>query len=572
MAKSYLNESYLEEAKKDLPSEDARVNGVRDRLYQMAGQATADPNNLSGYSQVDLRPDWYKTFLTKNKVDQNGPPLVSTGGAVADAALQAGAAGAGANAERFARLPGAKAGDIMNMQSKANAAGLLASGLGALINKKSNDFDTQQKRAVADSASLRKNQKTGLSFNDLLGLANYDKTLTRNEQIARRDVEKNAQALTEADPNSPESRSLQVALVKSGVAGPETVADTSKDDLKNTRTAIMQVQGQENKTNEFDYEQSQLEGRKLSEEERAELRRVQGERRDENVRRAQSVIPGHKWANNTPPSPVVQDRAREFVTSQHEIITAADELKNIQQRLAEIGEQAARAGITSPEAVGQYYDKYLGAPETKALLAKAQLLQQKMVTALRTEDHLGVLQQFEKAMEDAVNPTAGTIGAYFRGPAPWDALIEYERDYGRQKKKAYGLYEDGDPEWSAASDPHAQPAEQQVKRFARPVAQRPHGGGSPSRGQVEAPLGQSAPNGYEVQPGDSLGNAPVPPIPADARQPAANPSPVNGPQGDQAMPGMWVVEMPSGPSKPRQLTESQYKILQQKGLQVRKAQ
>lgn len=577
---SYANEDAIyTKARADAPEHDPDREQIREALKaRLLGQDTTGVDG-GGYAQVDLRPSWYKRFLAKNNYDISGPPTTGVGADIAGAVGEAAVAGAQNNVNQLARMPGARADQVARLQAKANSRGMLSGALGALLSKKSNDFDTQQKRAALDASTLNKRVKSGASNNELLGYLNYDKTQVRNDELAQQKAIEEARRIAEADKNSPESRRTQVAAVGSGVVSPEMANDLPKKELETWRPAFQQTQAQENKTNEFDYETSVQEGRKLSEEERTELRRVEEERRRMEQDRRQNFIPGHKWANNTPPSPDVAKQAREFTASQQRLIKSAEELKDIQNRLAVAGAEAQRAGVTSPAAIGQYFDKYFGTEEVQNMLARAQLLQKDMVTAMRAKDHLGVLQQFEKAMEEAVNPMAGTLSAFFRGPSPWDAIIDTERRYGRDyKKQNFQLYEDDDPEWSAESDPLNKPAEDSVRRFERPTAPRPHTQTQRPRGSVQAPLGQSAPTtdgeDYGVQPGDSLGGtAPVPPMPAGARQPGA-PAPVAGPQGDKPMAGMWVVEVNGKRSKPRPLTESQYKMLQQKyGLgAVKKAQ
>ncbi len=564
---SFNEEEQLRLARANAPQHDQDVGPIESLLKRKLRGESINGEDAGGYSQVDLRPDWYKTFLTKNKYDQKGPPLTSTAGSVATAGLGAVAQGAQKNADTFAQLPGAKAGDIMNMQRKAGGAGLLSGALGVLLNKKSSDFDTQQGRAVKDASELHKNSKTGASANELQAYLNYDKTQVRNDQLAQRDAIRNAQVAVAADNTSPESRDQQAAGVASGIIKPDEANNLTAQQIKDHRTGFMQTQGQEHGDQKFDRERDRLEAEKLGEEERGELRRIETERRDQGERVRQNFIPQHQWANNTPPSPEVAKQARDFVASQNMLITSATELKEIQNRLAEVGRDAQRKGITSPAAIGQYVDKYFGDEETQHLLARAQLLQKDMVTAMRSKDHLGVLQQFEKAMEEAVNPLAGTPSAFFRGSAPWDAIIDTETKYGRQHKKdAFGLYEEGDSELPVYDQ---RPAEESVRRFARPEVRR--AAGSPGAQTTNVPVGTPAgaqpdDGGFEFEPQaqpTNLGRAAVPPMPADARR-QSTPSPVAGSEGARELNGMWTVTMPSGATKPRKLTESQYKMLQQK--------
>jgi hypothetical protein len=553
---SYANEDEIySKARADAPENDPeREQIIADLKAQMNGQPVGGVDG-GGYAQVDLRPSWYKRFLSKNDYDISGPPTTSVGADIAGAVGSAATEGAQQNVNQLARMPGARADQVARLQAKANSRGMLTAGLGALLNKKSHDFDTQQKRAAVDSSTLNKRVKTGASINERLGYLNFDKTTKRNEELAQQKAIEEAKRIAEADKASPESIRSQVAAVGSGTVSPELANDLSKEELQKWRPAFQQTQAQEHGDQKFDRERDRLESEKLGDEERDDVRRQEAERREALNKRRENFIPGRAWANNTPPPPAVAAEARTLTSDRDEMMKGAERLAALQARLEEMNGMAA--------AVGQSVDAYIGDAESKQLLAEAKLIQAKMSTAARRMDNMGVPQQFELELQNSLNPVAGSIGAYFRGRAPWDAIKKYYDETGEAQLRVRGSFP-SDDQSRPNEDPLAAPVEEGVRRYPRPPVRRANG--SPPVTNVQVPVGAPAGTQSEfgVQPGDSLGGAqPVPPIPADARK-AGTPSPVAGPQGDKPMGGMWIVNMPSGPTKPRPLTESQYKMLQQK--------
>lgn len=584
MANTYssaYNDEYAKRAQDDLPEQDPFVQRaeaeMKARVEDAAKQRAAGTQpDQGGYTQVDLKPEWYKTFLKGNGYDKSAPPLQDHGWRAAEAVT--GALGNAAN-ERANALVGK---DRLSGESvhTANMGALLGAGsalIGALSKGNSDDFDKQQARAVKDAEALKKNSKTGMSNNELMSFLNYKKTGLRNDELARQYADKAAGVIANANPNSIETRNARVGAVTSGTVAPEVADRLNAQQLKDNRTGFMQTQNQENHAQQFEHERNRLESEHMGEEERADLRRVDQEQRAKQQSLQENYIPGHRWAYDTPPAPAVADRARKFVDAQNLLVNGAQEMKRIQDALLEIGRQnGVRPEIVGPAAFGQYIDKYLGEDGTKQLLARAQLLQKNMVTASREQDNLGVLQQFEKAMEDAVNPVAGTAGAFFRGSAPWDQMASLYTEYGKAKKKSLGLYEEGD-DTRPTEDALMKPAEQQVRHFARPDAtprQYPtvRGEAQPSAAPVNVPVG--APAGAAQpdasQPAGDLGRAPVPPMPADARKPSQGDF-----QGtDGPLNGTYTVSFNGQSSKPMRLTKAQYKALVQKyGMQnVQKAE
>lgn len=562
MAKSWLHEGYIDKAREPVIEESPEEKEVRAELMRSFREASGQPQvDAGGYSQVDLRPSWYKRFLSKNDYDIKGPPTTSTLTDVGTSVLGAAQQGAQASADKFAQLPGARAQDIMRMQNKANTAGVLGSLLGAVGGKQSRDYDTQQARAVKDSSALRKNMKTGLSYNEKLGTANYLKNSQRNDELARKQAEENARKLTEADPNSPESRDTQKAAVTSGTVTPEQAAGMSQEQLERYRTALMQTENQRHGVERFDYEESVKQGNKLSEEERDQLRKVEGERRAEEARRQQAFVPGRRWANDNPPPDAVVAEARKLAAAQDDMIQSSAEMKRIQEQYE------ALRGKLAP--LGQSVDAYLGPEENKRLLSRARLLHQKMQEAGRAIGLYGVPQQYEIELMNSVNPMAGSFSAFFRGPGPWDAQAEYYKTHGDEKLKTqFGLYGENDPD-RPNDNRLARPAEESVTRFARPEVRRPTVAPNQSSGpamQPSAELGQPVSGqaqNPDPQPGQHMidvTSGPVPPIPADARKPPA------APNKDRNVQGMFVITVNGQSSKPRKLTEEQMlKVIQKYG-------
>lgn len=547
-----LNDDYLTEAQKDLPVDNENLTAYKSLLRRRIDADAANPQktDAGGYAQVDLRPDWYKTFLGARGYDKSAPPLQSKPAATVEAGL--GFMGNAAT-DRAKQLQGSDrgTGHAVGLSNTGALLGLGSVLVGALSKKDSNDFDTQQARAVKDASALKKNSKTGLSTNELLGAANLEKTSLRNDQLWRRDAEKAAGAIADADLNSKNSRRAQVGAASSGMVAPETANELSAGQLKDNRTGFMQSQQQEHHDKRFDYERGQLENEKLGEEERSDLRRIDQEHREQYQHRLQSQVPGYRWQNDTPPQPAVVAQARDLATSREEMMNSAERLAKIQSKLEEMRGMAA--------AVGQNVDAFIGPQYSKDLLAEAKLVQSKMTTAARKLDQMGVPQQFELDLQNSLNPVAGSIGAYFRGTAPWTAIHDYYQRTGRNQLNKMGLFEEND-EARPNNDPLAQPVEGQVRRYTRSgAAQAPVGAPASSlREPANAPAaGDTLPVARGAQP--KVSAQPAPQQAADT---------FDAPGANDVMNGQWVITTGGGPSKPRQLTKKQYKMAIQAGYKV----
>ena len=453
MTTSYLDEEYLQD--KGLPQASPHVTQLED-MYLNTLTREGDPAKQA--QLYDRRPDWYKQFAGSTAPPVNSA-VVDAGSAIADAASQAQAEKA-AYYERAGFDPSA----VMRAQKKASMLGIGGKLLDALGGKKSRDFDTQQARAAreAQMSTLGKaGGAGGLTPNEILGGLNYFKTKLRNDQLWQLNVDKAKRVFAEADKDSPESRDAQAVLVRAGLLKPEEAGQFSFTQAKEGKTALMQRESEDFHAQEFDRQSDRKEAEDLGKEERAQLAKVDEERRKEELTQRQAYIPGWKWANDTPPSVEEVVKVKQAVADRELMVSGSRELQQIQQELEDANGAAAAAGTTLL--------RVLGDDRSKELLSRAKRLTHEMNIAARRLGQMGVPQLFEQQMVQSVNPDAGDIGTYFKGAFDWKATEDFYTNEVKKQLNLRGAYEEGDESRPVSE---RKPAEQAIRTHAKPPVRR----------------------------------------------------------------------------------------------------
>lgn len=466
-------------------------------------------------SIVNTAPSWYQA---------GPPPARSTGADVLNTLVGAGAAGAQRQADLSAKEPlrpfAMKAAD----QGRANTASALGGLMNLLANRKQAAFSENQDAALKDAQMYRALNGSGSAGAQELGYLNYDQRRQEFEARKQAALEKAELAKRRADPNSEESHQAQAAMVAAGVVPEDQAKGMSATQLEKFRTALMQGNMIDSRNELVDRKFLMDRAAKGADKEAEQTMQIDKEKREEQNKKDASFIPGTYFVNGHPPPPADSTKARQLVGDRREMIEGAKRLKEIQERLNEAGTLAGAGGN---------YASFLLPGEEKKLVEEAKFLQSKMTTASRRMDNMGVPQQFEIELQNALNPKAGTLQGFFRGPAAWDAIQGYYDKNGAQRVRdlGYGLEGDGGQAGATQQDV---PTEQQVRVMPKPIVHAYKRGGQGEEIPVPSPVdSRSAPAG---------GAAAAVPVGATGSTPV----------------GIFTVKTAKGNSSPRPMTQAQY--------------
>jgi hypothetical protein len=436
---------------------------------QVLGGVGAPSVSGSGNSRLmNAAPGWY--------TPSEPPKTRTTLGALAGGA-GALAQGAQATAESRAQDPYRSPQNKAKDQVNATKAGIASSLLGYFAGQPQAEFQNRQDTALKD-AQMQKlaSDRFNAGGNTALGLLNYDDRV-RQHNAGLAAAEAKAQLAREmADPSSERSVKMRAAARAAKLEG--VTDDMSADDITKMRTALMQAHHEDHTASEFDRRSDRAQAETLSKEERGNAARIEQEKREASEREAQSAIPGLVPVSGRAPHPADVSAAKDLKTDLEELRDAAGRLQAIQKEV----EDANRiAGV-----LGGYDGTKWAVPEKQQqLIAEANYQHLRMISAARKVDKLGVLQQFEKQMEEGVNPRVGTFNGYFTGKAQWGAIDKYYSQYAQKRMHDLGYAYEGTPEAANAKSPALdRPTAEQVRTYPKPAIRDAKGNVQPNYGEV----------------------------------------------------------------------------------------
>jgi hypothetical protein len=158
------------------------------------------------------------------------------------------------------------------------------------------------------------------------------------------------------------------------------------------------------------------------------------ERRKSKRAREQMQIPGMLMTKDV--SEDAYKQALPMASAHRMLVDGNRELAEIQKKLE------LNKGILGG-ATGQFQE-WLGSDEGKQLLARAKQLHTGKVNATRVLENFGVPQQFELELINNMNPQAGSLSGFFKGPANWEEAAKFadERLRGMMRDRGYVFPDD----------------------------------------------------------------------------------------------------------------------------------
>lgn len=487
----------------------------RQKLYDIAYE------NATGVTKAGLpsaklesaAPDWYKVLAPP----KNNGQLGADAAAALLSPLQA-------QARVSENTPLRTFKNKSRDASRGAMAGGLSALLGNMFNKENIEFDRDTNAAAKQASMMRSvgGRGTGGTSGDPLSLlrtADGSMRLEGGQNVAQDKINERTNA---RNPESEQSDRFRAAAAQAKLDTDDAQGRAmTAEQLDKFKTPLAQRQAQVERGQEFDRQTDTNQANKLSYDENQQAQQIDKEKRTEEQRRAESKIPGIVWVNG-PPGPDAVKQVRALKGDREEMLRGSDRLQQIQ---GEVEKAHSLAGATGR------IDQYIGKDQQKKLLAEAKLIQSKMTTAARRMDNMGVPQQFELEIQDNLNPQAGSITAFFKGPAAWSAIGKYYDESGRARISDLGGGFEGETE--AQPTPQDIPTEQQIRRLPKPPV-RKYGEELPSM------------------------DGPVPPMPRDAV--ASEPTP------------MYEITLPSGKKTQRPLSQAEMEKLQSKFLQMGKGE
>jgi len=403
----------------------------------------------------------------------------------------------------------------------------LIGGLGGMVDHLRTK-DTDQATADLDAATKQANMYRTLNpvsrsskgkDGSPLGALNYFLGQERFTAAQEKDKRTQEQLKNEADPTSKVSMDAKKGLVSSGAATFDQVKDLSYKQIKEDRARFGQSAQFERTAEDFD---RRLQNRSLvhqGQEERAQEYGVAKEARAQEQRDLEAYIPGRGGEGWHAPDRAAVEKAKAAKTAGETITAGAARLKEIQAKLEEANQLAGMGGMI---------EQYIGTDEQKALLTEAQTIQQDMGTSQRVLANMGVPQQFEMALVNSINPQAGSIKGFFKGPFAWDALHNYYKEKTDRTLTDLGYPDENAPRRGpklSTDDPS-----NALPKFEKP-APRPY---QRRGGQAPTPL-------------DLPGTAPI--------------GSSSSSSSSSGTIGVFQVQLPSGNTSTRPLTQKQYDAL-----------
>lgn len=472
-----------------VPSDlDANIDTARKQAMSELGQARGASTQTDA-QLVSAAPDWYKGLLgappkPKSQVLGN---LVGAG----IAALPQGSDGYW-HGGYLRGTHGTPAPDRTNHNPEyAQQKQMIGQAVAGAIN---NDPATEQYNsnlaAAGKQASLMKTLRDSRRDSNGQSVGAYN-ALLREKQLKDAEAGAAAKAAADKDSHSMDSaitHEARDAAVATGQISKEEADNMNAFQLQKWRVSLDKQTNRDFSGSEADRRLLNRNSVEIGKEGRVQTYEAAKENRQQQALDQQAAIPGRAVGtvvNGVPvhaPDKAAVERAKAIATSTDIISQNAREMKQIQAQLEQ--QKHAFAGATG------LLEQWAGSPEAKSLLARAQVLQQATSTAQRELEHLGVLQQFEKQMVESVDPQAGSITGFFRGPGLWDAMSDYyqkEADL-RLNKLGYPKAGDAGGQSGLAVD---NPATAAPKFDAAPLTQYRRRGAQPT-GDMSIPTADSS--------------------------------------------------------------------------------
>jgi hypothetical protein len=357
----------------------------------------------------------------------------------------------------------------------AGLAGALGGLADSVMDKKRSDAEAQLNADAKRAQMFRALHPKGSGAATLGSILNIDQ---RERQIGENNARYEAKSAAEAqkaDPNSEASKSYREAMYRAG-APAGTLDGLSMNDMAAARTFNMQTTRLDAMGSEKD---RALQNELYAAEEKRRAQQatdIMDERRKLDREQQAVQIPGMVTIK-----PVTEQAYKESLplASAHRVLVNGNrELAEIQKKLE------LNRGILGG-ATGEF-QAWLGSDEAKQLLARAKQLHTGKVNATRVLENFGVPQEFELKLINAMNPEAGSLSGFFKGPANWEESAKFadERLRGMLKDRGY-MFPD-DP--GVYSKPEDAPVDSQVLKVDRQFTPyRPRGAGAKKEALPEVP-------------------------------------------------------------------------------------
>lgn len=345
-------------------------------------------------------------------------------------------------------------------------------------------------------------------------------------------------ALSTSD--SPQSQAKQDGAIAAGLIPEQEARKMTGHQIDQFRVNLAQQVQRDYSANEADRRMGNRAAYKAGEEGRAQTYAMAKEAREQERHDVQGQIEGFDYATGHAPSSEISTKARTAKQSLDTITHGAEQLKNIQEQLEGIARGAGFGSLGELAAAGGSIEQYIGTKDQKRLLAQANTIHHDMSVAQRELANMGVPQQWEQALVESVNPNAGSITGFFKGPFAWDAMKDYYSEKGLRKLRDFGYVPAGQGRSGSLSTD---------------VGNAP---------QVEVPEVQPYQRGRQAQP-------PVPPAasytpPGAVRSAPADKLPVSKlPAADNAPKTMRRLVTPAGRKVEYPLSDNEYEKLKAKG-------
>jgi hypothetical protein len=462
--------------------------------------------------------------------DVSRNPLVGLGNALAQSSKS--------RADLIQNAPNLSLATKLDAARSAGLAGALGGLADSVMDKKRSDAEAQLAADTKRAQMFRALHPKGGASAQYGAVLNADQRERQLQENQARYDSKSAAEAAKGDPNSEVSKSYREAMYKAG-APAGTLDGLSAADMAAARTFNMQTSrldamGQEKDratNNELYAAEQKRQAQQATD--------IMDERRKTGREQSQMQIPGMQTVK-----PVTEQAYKEslpLMNAHRILVNGNHELADIQKKLE------LNKGILGG-ATGQF-QQWLGSDEAKQLLARAQQLHTAKVNATRVLENFGVPQQFELELINSMNPQAGSLTGFFKGPANWDQAAKFadERLRGQLFDRGYVFPDDA----RAYSKPEDAPVDSQVLKVDRNFTPyQPKIGAKPQT----AGAAESVPTVSEKLPA-----APVAPIAKPERA-------INVPSGT------YTVKTKSGWSSPRKLTAEQAAHLVESGAELKAAQ
>jgi hypothetical protein len=385
--------------------------------------------------------------------------------------------------------PNLRLGTKLAAASKAGWANALGGLADSVMDKKRSDAEAQLNADAKRAAMFRQLHPKGGASAQYGQLLNVDQ---RERQLQENQSRYDAKAQAAAEENSSDSevsKNFAKSMLDTGVFKPEEVEGKSMAQLKAMRTAKMQTDRIERGAQEKD----RGVGNELyvAEEKRRaqQAQDIMDERRKQGRADKEREIPGLQAVK-----PVTEQTYKEALPlrSAHRVLVDGNrELAEIQKKLE------LNKGILGG-ATGQFQE-WLGSDEGKQLLARAKQLHTGKVNATRVLENFGVPQEFELKLINGMNPEAGSLSGFFKGPANWEEAAKFadERLRGQLFDRGYVFPDDT----RAYARPEAPPVDSQLLKVDRQFT--PYQ--APARGAKTRGEAESVPTVSERLPAQSKG-------------------------------------------------------------------